>query len=385
MKRPRDPRILICAGEPSGDLHGAALARALRARWPAARLFGLGGPLMEAEGVELRAGVEELAVMGVAEVVARLPFFLRMLRQMRAEVRSGAADLVIPIDYPGFNLRLAHTARQCKVPVLYYIAPQVWAWHRSRMRQLARNTDRLAVILPFEEALFRQAGANATFVGHPLLDTEPATLSLESFCAELGFDPARPILALFPGSRSQEVKRHLQICVAAAARLRDQVPGLQTVIARGSTVPDDAYEHTDLPQTPDSWSALRHARAAIVKSGTSTLQAALSGTPHVVMYRMHPLSFSLARRLVKVPHVGLANLVAGERVSAELLQDDATPEKLADAVLPLLAESSAERLNAVAALRRVRAALAGGLEDGRPEAAGRVAAMAAELLAASHG
>jgi lipid-A-disaccharide synthase len=381
VQPPRAPRILISAGEPSGDQHGAALARALRERWPEAQLFGFGGPLMAAEGVELLAGVDELAVVGIFEVVSRLPFFLRLLRRTRALVRSGAADLVIPIDYPGFNLRLSRSAREAGVPVLYYIAPQVWAWHRSRMRDLAANTSRIAVILPFEEALFRAAGANATFVGHPLLDSEPPTMPRDRFCAAHDLDPARPILALFPGSRKQELRRHLRPCVDAARLLQAELPELQPIIARGNGLGDEHYRGAGVVQTRDSWSALRHARAAIVKSGTSTLQAALAVTPHVVMYRLHPASFELARRLVRVPHVGLANLVAGERVSEELLQDDATAERLAAAVRPLLEETSPERQAAVAALRRVRAMLAGGLEDARPGTAQRVADLAAELLA----
>ncbi|MGH7556164.1 MAG: lipid-A-disaccharide synthase, partial [Longimicrobiales bacterium] len=167
------PRILLSAGEPSGDLHGAALARALLSRWPDAELYGLGGPLMASAGVRLLASLDQLAVMGLVEVASRIPFFLGLLRRVRRELVSAPPDLVIPIDYPGFNIRLARAAKARDVPVLYYIAPQVWAWHGSRVRQLAQYTDRMAVILPFEEAMFREAGADATFVGHPLLDVEP--------------------------------------------------------------------------------------------------------------------------------------------------------------------------------------------------------------------
>jgi lipid-A-disaccharide synthase len=167
------PTILLSAGEASGDLHGAALARALLQRWPAARLYGLGGPLMQQAGVELLAHTDELAVMGFAEVIRHLPYFMRLMRRVEASFAERHPALVIPIDYPGFNLRLARRARARGVPVLYYIAPQVWAWHRSRIHQLARVADRLAVILPFEEELFRSAGAAAHFVGHPLLDLQP--------------------------------------------------------------------------------------------------------------------------------------------------------------------------------------------------------------------
>jgi lipid-A-disaccharide synthase len=176
------PRIFLSAGEPSGDLHGARVAEALHRRWPDAELFGLGGDGMAAAGVQLLAHVDQLAVMGFVEVLRHLPYFVELMKTVKRAIADRRPDLVIPIDYPGFNLRLARHAREQGTPVLYYIAPQVWAWHRSRMKQLARNTDRLAVILPFEEELFREAGANATFVGHPLLDQPPPP---ELFAEEL--------------------------------------------------------------------------------------------------------------------------------------------------------------------------------------------------------
>ena len=372
------PRILLSAGEPSGDLHGAAVARALRQRWPDADLFGLGGPLMEREGVSLLAHVDQLAVMGIVEVASRLPYFLGLLRSTRRLLRIDPPDLVLPIDYPGFNLRLARSARHRGIPVLYYIAPQVWAWHRSRIGELARTADRLAVILPFEETLFRDAGARATFVGHPLLAVEPEVRPREALAAELGIDPARPILALFPGSRVQEVERHMALFADAAAEVRRARPDVQPAIAAGGAIPPALIARAGLPSTTHSWELLRHAAAAIVKSGTSTLQAALSLTPMVVTYRMHPLTFAIARRVVRVDHVALANLVAGERVVPELIQDEATPASLAAAVLPLLEEGGAARERAIAGLRTVRRALEG---DGTRTPAERVGDLVAELLA----
>jgi lipid-A-disaccharide synthase len=332
------PRIFLSAGEPSGDLHGARLAEALHRRFPGAELFGLGGDRMRAAGVELLAHVDQLAVMGFVEVLKHLPYFIGLMRRVQRELAARRPDLVIPIDYPGFNLRLARHARERGYPVLYYIAPQVWAWHRSRMKQLADNTDRLAVILPFEEEVFREAGADARFVGHPLADREAPVVERAEFFAGLGLDPGRAVLALFPGSRQQEVRRHLDTFGEAARSVAAQVPDVQPAIARSTAVPAAVYERAGLPWTDDGWSLLRHARAALVKSGTSTLQAALAGTPLVVTYRVHPLTFFMAQRLVEVPHVGLVNLVAGERIAPELLQRDATPERLAAALLPLLRE-----------------------------------------------
>lgn len=333
---------------------------------------------MRAAGVELLAHVDQLAIMGFVEVVRHLPYFNGLMKSVRRTLHERRPDLVLPIDYPGFNLRLARHARDADIPVLYYIAPQVWAWHRSRMKQLARNTDRLAVILPFETELFREAGANAFFVGHPLAD-QPAPLeSRDRFLGDLGIDPDRPVLALFPGSRAQEVERQLGTFVEAARAVQARMPDVQPVVAQSGAVPESTYDRAPLPRTRDGWALLHHARAALVKSGTSTLQAALAGTPLVVTYRVHPVTYFMAERLVRVPHVGLVNLVAGERIAPELLQKDATPDRLAAALLPLLDENSPERRKAVTGLARVRELLAP--EDAERSAGERVAELAAELM-----
>jgi lipid-A-disaccharide synthase len=372
-----DPTILLSVGEPSGDLHGAALAEALRSRWPRARLMGLAGPRMQAAGVEPIAPFERLSVMGFAEVIRHLPFFVRLLRRARRVVAAGEVDLVIPIDYPGFNLRLVRAAAGRGVPVLYYITPQVWAWHKSRAALLARAADRLAVILPFEEPLFRGYGADVRFVGHPLLDRSPSVEDRDTFCRRLGLDPGRRILAVFPGSRTQEVERHLEPFVAAARRVVEARWHVQPVVARSTNVDPATYGDGDIPVTDRSEDLMAHAHAALVKSGTTTLEAALAGVPMVIAYRTHPATFWLARRLVEVEHVGLVNLVAGRRLAPELLQDEATPRALADALLPLIDEGPA-RASALEGMRAVREALR---TDGPGTAADRVAGMAAELLA----
>lgn len=332
---------------------------------------------MAQEGVRLLAHVDQLAVMGLAEVATRLPYFTSLFREVTSSLSSEPPDLVIPIDYPGFNLRLARSAKRRGIRVLYYIAPQVWAWHRSRARKLARYTDRMAVILPFEEALFRAAGALATFVGHPLLDLEPPARARDSFASAVGVDASRPILALFPGSRAQEVQRHLQVFTDTAERVCERVPGLQPVIAAGVGLGDTLYAHAGYPRTDQAWELLHHAAAALVKSGTTTLQAALTLTPMVIAYRMHPVTFAVARRVVRVAHVGLANLVADERVAPELLQDQATPEALAGALAPLLDVDGDVRRRAITGLARVRSALS---VDGAGTVAGRVAGLAADLV-----
>lgn len=370
------PTILLLAGETSGDLHGARLAAALKMRIPGVRMVGLGGPEMAAQGVELMAGLDRLAVMGFAEVVRHLPFFWGLERKIKKLIRSGDVDLVLPIDYPGFNLRMTRAAADAGVPVLYYISPQVWAWKAGRTRILAQHADRLAVILPFEVGFLRSRDVDAEFVGHPLVEAleEFDLPSREAFCQRHGLDPDREILALFPGSRRQELERHLDAFVGAAGILAEERPGLQPVLARAGGVPEGVLEETGLPVVDDGRSLLRHARGALVKSGTTTLEAALAGVPFVVAYRTSPLTYQLARRLVKVDHVALANLVAEEGVVPELLQDRVNPEALAEALSPLLADSSAreEVLQGLQVIQE-RLGKGGGASD-------RVAELASDLV-----
>jgi len=366
----RAPRIYISAGEPSGDAHAAAVVSALKRRLPAATVEAFGGPDLEAAGAVVLDRMERFSVVGFVEALWKLPAHLRLLGRVRDAFRAKRYDLVILVDYPGYHLRAAAAAREAGIPVLYYIAPQMWAWAPGRVRRLAA-VRRLAVILPFEERFFRDHGVAATFVGHPLQDRPPPPPRVEAR-RTLGLDPARPVLGLFPGSRSQEVKRLWPAFRGAAARIVAVRPEVQVVVAatgRAHYPGAGAIRlHRGEPRT-----VFAAAEAGLCKSGTTTLEAALADVPMAIAYRLNPVSFAIAIRVLQVPHVGLVNLIAEREVAPEFLQSAATPAALADAVLPLLDPGSD-------AARRQREGLALVRERlGPPGAAERVAALAAEL------
>ncbi len=331
---------------------------------------------MAEQGVELIHRDSQLGVMGFLEVLKHVPRHFLLLHRIKKMLERGEVALLVLIDYPGFNMKVAAAAKSAGVPVLYYVTPQVWAWGASRIPKLAEFVAKAAVILPFEEPLLRGYGIDATFVGHPLLDRTLNMPTKVEARETLGLAQNTPVLALFPGSRQQEIDRHIDDFVAAGRELQRRIPGLQIIVSVASTVALDSDRCPFRLVHSASLSVLRAADAALCKSGTTTLEAAIADCPLVVAYRTGRISFALAKRLVKVPHIGLVNVVAGREVAREFIQDDVVPEKMADALAELLGHETPQRKEVLSGLAEVRAKL------GSPGAAERVARMASDLVGA---
>jgi len=351
------PTIFISAGEASGEHYGALLAAALQRRLAeggqTAQLFGMGGERMEAAGLERIVRSEDMAVMGLTEVVLHLPRIYREFRKLKKAIRMRRPDVAVLIDFPEIHFRLAREFHRLGVPVIFFVSPQLWAWKKQRIKLVQKYIREMLVIFPFEEAFYRENGVRAEFVGHPLAELPQPTVTRQQFAAENSLDPTRTWIGLLPGSRSREIRDHLPELLEAAGRLRVpdstqlfefMVPLAPTLtMAQRAEVLQIVKDHgseLSVRLVDDARAALLHARASVVASGTATVEAALIGNPFVVVYRVSALTYAIAKRIVKVPHVAMVNLIAGKRVVPELIQHDFTAANIVQQLEPLLPDGA---------------------------------------------
>jgi lipid-A-disaccharide synthase len=368
---------MLVVGEASGDVHGANLVKALHRQDADLKIFGVAGEQLEQTDFEVLFNVSKLTGMGLVELVGNLRNIWQAYRILRDSLKQRRPDLLILIDFPDFNLRLARIANSLKIPVLYYISPQIWAWRRGRVRRIAKSVDRMAVVFPFEVDFYRRHGVNVTFVGHPLLETVLAQRSREEVLARYGLDPGKKTIALLPGSRHGEISRHLPTMLAAAARMQ-AADRVQFFCLRASTI-DNADLRSMVADVKipiveqDRYDAVRAADVVWTASGTATLETALLTRPMVIVYRMSWLTYFIARLLVRVEHIGMVNLIAGKRLVPELVQGDFTPPRLIAETRRFLNDNQL-RSGVVEELTRVRERL------GSPGAANRVAEIALGMI-----
>ena len=368
-------RLLISCAEASGDLYAGALTRELKALDPAISVEGLGGPQFAAAGGRLIDDYRDIAVTGLTEAIAKIPRSLAALRRLTAAARTERPDALVVIDSPDLNFRLAPQVKRLGIPVIYYISPQIWAWRPGRLKSIRAFADRVLVIFPFEEAIYRDGGVPVEFVGHPLVDLIAPRMPRHAFLAARGLSAAAPTIAILPGSRANEVARILPDLVAAAGHIARQLPDAQFVVARAPHLPDRLFDVVPSETTTantkastatsrfaivegDTDTVLAAADVALTASGTATVQTALHDVPMVIVYRLSPLTYRLGRRLVTVNTIGMVNLIAGRTIVPELVQDAFTPEAVAREAISMLTDR-ARAARVRADLAHVRARLGG--------------------------
>ncbi|MBW1613197.1 MAG: lipid-A-disaccharide synthase [Deltaproteobacteria bacterium] len=373
--------VMIVAGEASGDIYGAHLVMAIKELDPRIEFFGLGGPEMERAGVRIIHQLSSLSVVGMTEIIPKSRYIFRALRELKRSLYVTPTDLLILIDYPGFNLHLAKKAHSLGIPVLYYIPPQVWAWREGRVKKIAKRVDRVAVILPFEKKFYRKHGLKAEYVGHPLLDISLPERDKEEIKKSLGINHNKtPILGLLPGSRDEEIKSLLPVMVGAAEIISQDYPDLCCILPLASTVKEDVVvpyirnAKIDIKiERLDTKAILKIADLALIASGTATLEAAIMETPMVIAYKVSFLSYMLGRFLIKVSHIGLVNLVAGKAIVPELIQGKATALRLAEEASAIL-KNETLKIDMKKGLKLVHEQL------GRGGAAKKAARIAGEMM-----
>ncbi len=358
--------VFMISGEESGDLHGATLIRALKARLPDLTVKGMGGERMRGAGL---TGLDsrDVSVVGIIEVFEKTPGILKAYRRLKRVLKGERFDAVILIDFPDFNLRFAKEARGLGIPVIYYISPQVWAWRKNRIKKIARLVDKMLVVFPFEVKLYEEAGVNVEYVGHPLRDTVSCPLTKAEARASLGLEEEGTVITILPGSRTAEVRRHLDPMLGAAALIEDGLAGTVLFLICAADSIKDAELRGMVEGSPvkvnvvreKMYTALRASDAAIAASGTATLETALIGVPMVIVYSMSPVTYGIARVLVGIEQIGLPNIVAGRSVVKELIQNDATPENIAGEILEILKDPR-KKDDMICGYKEIKEGLGGG-------------------------
>jgi lipid-A-disaccharide synthase len=356
MKQAKSKSIVIVAGEASGDLHGARVVLEIKKQMGDIFICGVGGPALAKAGVQIIFENNRLAVVGITEALSKFPIILKTLGRLKKLLRNIEPDLLILIDFPDFNLHLAGYAKKLGIPVLYYISPQIWAWRPGRVKKIKARVDHMAVILPFEKDFYEKHGVPVTFVGHPLLDVYQSVTTFQK-----KIHNATPIVGLLPGSRDREVNRLLPLMLKAAAMLQKKLGAIRFVVSCAPTIDRemlhslaDSFQISEMEIIREPVNKLL-ARADLIlaASGTVTLEAAIHAVPMIILYTISPMSFWLAKRLVKVDHIGLANLIANKRIVPELVQAQVTPERIAEEAFALLSNPQAY-LNMRKALTAIR-------------------------------
>ena len=365
---------MLSCGEASGDLYAGALVAALRKREPDIDVFGLGGDRFAAAGGRRIADFHGLAVTGLTEALSVIPRSLATLRRLVDAAKQEKPGAVILIDYPDFNFRLMTRMKRLRIPVIYYVSPQLWAWRAGRIKLMKRMVDRVLPIFPFEEAIYQRERMDVRFVGHPLVDLARAGTSREAFLRGLKLDPARPVLALLPGSRPNEVERLASVMAQAIPAIVAKVPDIQFVVARAPNLDDGLFEPFGLSRVTlriadmQTDEVLNAADAVVTASGTATVQTALHGKPMAVLYKLSPMTYRIGKRMARVDTYAMVNLIAGERIVRELIQDDCTPEAVAAEAVALITDADYRR-RMIGALENVRQRLGGpGASDRAAEA-----------------
>ena len=339
-------KIMISVGEASGDLHGASVAHALKAIQPNIKMFGMGGKAMLEAGVDIRYDIADLGVIGFVEVIKNLPRLFKLRDDLVELMERERPDALVIIDYPDFNMRLAKIAKEKGIPVISYISPSVWAWRKGRAKEVAKIVEKVAAIFPFEADVYKEAGANVTFVGHPLLDIVKPTMSKTDAYQYFEADPEKPIVLLLPGSRQQEILSLLPVMLTAAEKIVEKVPKCQFFLPVASTISREMlhsiikqYKITVILTEKNTYDLMSIGNVAIAASGTVTLEASLLNLPTVIIYKMAAVTYLLGRLLVKIPYISLPNIIAGRKVVPELLQYAVTADNIANETIPILLDS----------------------------------------------